>query len=69
LLSASLLFCWQKSRNTPDGVSATDTGSIGRDDKGRHRLVGLDVALTLSGIPKTDRDWSVVSACSRTAAS
>jgi uncharacterized OsmC-like protein len=50
-LSASLLFCLQKSRNTPDGVSATVTGSIGRNDKGRLRLVGLDVDLTLSGIP------------------
>ena len=51
-LSASLLFCLQKNRNTPDGVSATVTGSIGRNDKGRLRLVGIDVDLTLSGIPE-----------------
>ncbi len=51
-LSASLLFCLQKSRNTPDGVSAMVTGSIGRNDKGRLRLVGVDVDLTLSGIPE-----------------
>jgi uncharacterized OsmC-like protein len=50
-LSASLLFCLQKSRNTPDGVSATVTGSIGRNDKGRLRLVGIDVDLKLAGIP------------------
>jgi len=51
-LSASLLFCLQKSRNTPDGVSATVTGSIARNDKGRLRLAGIDVDLTLSGIPE-----------------
>jgi len=50
-LSASLLFCLQKSRNSPDGVSATVTGSIDRNDKGRLRLVGIDVDLKLSGIP------------------
>jgi len=51
-LSASLLFCLQKSRNTPDGVSAAVTGSIVRNDKGRLRLVGIDVDLTLSDIPE-----------------
>ena len=51
-LSASLLFCLQKSRNTPDGVSASVTGSIGRNDKGRLRLVGIDVDLKLAGIPE-----------------
>jgi len=50
-LSASLLFCLQKSRSTPAGVSATVTGSIGRNDRGRLRLAGIDVDLTLSGIP------------------
>jgi len=50
-LSASLLFCLQKSRNTPDGVSAEVTGSIDRNDQGRLRLVGIDVDLILSGIP------------------
>jgi len=51
-LSASLLFCLQKSRNIPDGVSASVTGSIGRNDKGRLRLVGIDVDLKLAGIPE-----------------
>jgi len=51
-LSASLLFCLQKSRKTPNGVSATVTGSIGRNDKGRLRLAGIDVDLKLSGIPE-----------------
>jgi organic hydroperoxide reductase OsmC/OhrA len=50
-LSASLLFCLQQSRNTPDGVSATVTGSIGRNDQGRLRLTGIDVDLRLAGIP------------------
>ncbi len=51
-LSASLLFCLQKSRNTPASVSATVTGSINRNDKGRLRLVGIDVDLKLSGVPE-----------------
>ncbi|MCP5141636.1 MAG: OsmC family protein [Gammaproteobacteria bacterium] len=51
-LSASLLYCLQKSRNAPGGVSAAVTGSIGRNEKGRLRLVGIDVDLTLSGIPE-----------------
>jgi uncharacterized OsmC-like protein len=50
-LSASLLFCLQKSHNTPDGVSATVTGSIERNDQGRLRLAGIDVDLKLAGIP------------------
>jgi organic hydroperoxide reductase OsmC/OhrA len=50
-LGASLLFCLQKSRNTPDGVSAMVTGSVGRNDQGRLRLVGIDVDLKLAGIP------------------
>ncbi|MGD8311866.1 MAG: OsmC family protein [Gammaproteobacteria bacterium] len=51
-LSASLLFCLQKSRRTPGGVSATVTGSVGRNDKGRLRLGGIDVDLKLAGIPE-----------------
>ena len=51
-LCASLLFCLQKSHNMPGGVSATVTGSIDRNDKGRLRLVGIDVDLKLSGIPE-----------------
>ena len=51
-LCASLLFCLQKSHNMPGGVSATVTGSIDRNDKGRLRLVGIDVDLTLAGIPE-----------------
>ena len=50
-LSASLLFCLQKSRNSPDGVSARATGSIGRNARGRLRLAGIDVELTLKGDP------------------
>lgn len=59
-LSASLLFCLQKSHNRPDGVSASVTGSIDRNDKGRLRLVGIDVDLKLSGI---DADRSRLERC------
>jgi organic hydroperoxide reductase OsmC/OhrA len=51
-LSASLLFGLQKSHNTPGGVSATVTGSIGRNAQGRLRLAGIDVDLKLAGIPE-----------------
>jgi organic hydroperoxide reductase OsmC/OhrA len=51
-LSASLLYCLQKSHNTPGGVSAAVTGTIGRNDQGRLRLAGIDVDLKLSGIPE-----------------
>jgi uncharacterized OsmC-like protein len=51
-LSASLLMCLQKSHNTPGGVSATVTGSIGRNAQGRLRLVGIDMDLKLAGIPE-----------------
>ena len=59
-LCASLLFCLQKSHNMPGGVSATVTGSIDRNDKGRLRLVGIDVDLKLSGVPE---DRSRVERC------
>ena len=36
----------------PGGVSNTVTGSIDRNDKGRLRLIGIDVDLILSGIPE-----------------
>ena len=49
-LSASLLFCLQKSRVTPDGIGATVTGSIGRNENGRLRLLGIDVDLNLAGV-------------------
>jgi len=50
-LSASLLFCLQKSRSTPESVGATVTGHIDRNNEGRLRLVGIDVDLKLTGIP------------------
>jgi uncharacterized OsmC-like protein len=50
-LGASLLFCLQKSHNTPGGVSATVTGSVDRNDRGRLRLTGIDVDLKLAGLP------------------
>ncbi|MEZ5542106.1 MAG: OsmC family protein [Pseudomonadota bacterium] len=50
-LSASLLFCLQKSHQAPGGISATVTGSVGRNAQGRLRLMGIDVDLTLAGLP------------------
>lgn len=51
-LGASLLFCLQKSHSAPAGISATVTGSIGRNDRGRLRLAGIDVDLVLAGLPE-----------------
>ncbi|MCB1725569.1 MAG: OsmC family protein [Gammaproteobacteria bacterium] len=51
-LSASLLFCLQKSRSAPNRVSAAVTGRVRRNDKGRLRLAGIDVDLKLDGVPE-----------------
>lgn len=51
-LSASLLFCLQKSHNIPGGISAEVTGSIGRNEAGRLRLAGIDVDVKLAGLPE-----------------
>jgi uncharacterized OsmC-like protein len=50
-LAASLLFCLQKSHNSPGGISATVTGTVERNDQGRLRLAGIDVDLELAGLP------------------
>ena len=47
-LSASLLFCLQKSRAELEGeVATTVTGRVERNERGRLRLAGLDVQIRL----------------------
>ena len=48
-LSASLVFCLAgKFRQKPGPVRASVTGRIERNERGRHRIGGFDVTLTLS---------------------
>jgi organic hydroperoxide reductase OsmC/OhrA len=46
-LSASLLFCLNKSHATPRSVKTTVTGKLTRNDKGRLRVGGIDVSIAL----------------------
>lgn len=52
-LSASLLFCLSKAHAAPRGMKTSVTGRLARNDKGRLRIDGLDVAITLDGAPET----------------
>jgi len=58
-LTASLLFCLQKARVQPAGLRASARGRLVRNEKGRLRLDGIDVTLTLDpgaeGQPRLDR--------------
>lgn len=51
-LCASLLFCLRKARQEPSGIKATVTGTLTRDDRGRMRVGGFDVVITVAGIDK-----------------
>ena len=46
-LSASLLFCLQKSHLPTHGIGATVTGTFARNERGRLRIGGLEVRITL----------------------
>jgi organic hydroperoxide reductase OsmC/OhrA len=46
-LSASLLFCLNKSHAAPRGMKTTVTGKLTRNEKGRLRVGGIDVSITL----------------------
>lgn len=46
-LSASLLYCLQKSHRAGDGIRASATCHYARNDEGRLRIGGLDVRITL----------------------
>jgi uncharacterized OsmC-like protein len=51
-LSASLLFCLRKARQEPSNIKATVNGSLARDDRGRLRVAGFDVFITVAGVDK-----------------
>jgi organic hydroperoxide reductase OsmC/OhrA len=46
-LSASLLFCLQKSRVEVAGIATRVQGALRRNDAGRQRIGGLEVEITL----------------------
>jgi len=46
-LSASLLFCLQKARVEPAGLRSTVRGRLARNERGRLRLGGFQVTITL----------------------
>lgn len=48
-LSASLLFCLQgKFKQNPGPINAEVTGRLERNERGRYRIAGIDVAISLS---------------------
>ena len=59
-LSASLVFCLRgKFRQNPGPIRAMATGTLERNEKGRFRIAGIDVVLSLAegkeSIPHLDR--------------
>ena len=47
-LSASLVFCLRgKFRQNPGPIRAMATGTLARNDKGRYRIAGIDVVISL----------------------
>lgn len=51
-LSASLLFCLQKSRVETPGLKTAVTGALARNAKGRLRIERLDVTIALESDPQ-----------------
>ena len=49
-LSASFLFCLQRSRIEISGMKTIATGRIVRNEKGRLRVGGLDVRIEVDGV-------------------
>jgi uncharacterized OsmC-like protein len=47
-LAASLTFCLRRARVEVDGMTAHVTTHVGRNEKGRHRITGIDVELSPS---------------------
>jgi organic hydroperoxide reductase OsmC/OhrA len=48
-LSASLVFCLQgKFKQNPGPIKAEVTGRLERNERGRYRIAGIDVAITMS---------------------
>jgi len=54
-LTASLLFCLQKSRVETTGMKTTVTGRMARNDKGRLRVGGFDVRIAVEGLADPSR--------------
>ncbi|HJV95276.1 MAG TPA: OsmC family protein [Albitalea sp.] len=52
-LSASLLFCLSKAHAAPRGMRTAVTGRLARNDTGRLRIDGLEVAITLDDALET----------------
>ena len=48
-LSASLLFCLRKAHVAPSAVNTTVRGTMMRNEQGRLRIAGFDVAIEVSG--------------------
>ena len=49
-LSASLLFCLQKSKVGGAEIGATAHGRVARNEQGRLRIEGIDVQIQLAGV-------------------
>jgi uncharacterized OsmC-like protein len=49
-LSASLLYCLEKSRAEIEGMRTVVTGTLVRNDRGRLRVGGLDVTIETKGV-------------------
>ena len=47
-LAASLVFCMRKFRESPGPVRATASGRLERNEQGRYRIGGIDVAITVA---------------------
>lgn len=58
-LAASLAFCLRKARVELLDVSAQVTTHVGRNERGRHRITGIEVALT----PSIGRTGAPVDRC------
>lgn len=56
-LSASLLFCMRKFKQTPGSLRTEVTGTLARNDEGRLRVGGLAVAIHLSDPAETIRHF------------
>lgn len=48
-LSASLVFCLRKAHQAPDKVETTVRGTMTRNEQGRLRIAGFDVAIEVNG--------------------
>ena len=54
-LTASLLFCLGKSRVATTGMKTSVSGTIERNEKGRMRVGGFDVRITVEGLEDRSR--------------